>query len=139
MVYVDTSVLIALIIHEQRSKEVISWYEDCKEELVAAVWCVTEFSSALGIKQRTKQISETQANRAWNAFEKLCSNDLNLLALDSKTYFKAAELSLQYETGLRAGDSLHLASALACESKKMATLDEVLAQNARTHKLKMVI
>jgi len=137
MVYVDTSVLIALILNEPKSTEVLNWYESCKEELVSAVWCVTEFSSALGIKQRTQQITESQAQKAWEAFDHLCSNDLNLLPLEPKIFFKAAELALKYQSALRAGDSLHLSAALATPSKKIATLDEVMAKNAKALKFRL--
>ena len=47
MLYVDTSVLVALCTHEEKTESVIRWYQGCKSELASAVWCVTEFSSAL--------------------------------------------------------------------------------------------
>jgi uncharacterized protein with PIN domain len=52
MVYVDTSVLVALCVREPKSAAVTRWYAACREELVCAVWCMTEFASALGIKLR---------------------------------------------------------------------------------------
>jgi len=39
-------------------------------------------------------------------------------------------------SGLRAGDALHLAVALAAKTKSMATLDDVLARNAKRMKIK---
>jgi predicted nucleic acid-binding protein len=56
MVYVDTSVLVPLSLNEPLSAAVASWYAREKGELVAAAWCVPEFASALGIKQRTGAI-----------------------------------------------------------------------------------
>ena len=61
MVYVDTSVLVPLFLNEPHSKATAEWYSREKGELVAAVWCVTEFASALGIKQRTGAIDAEQA------------------------------------------------------------------------------
>ena len=49
MVYVDSSVLVALHLNEPRSADVARWYAACSDELVSAMWCVTEFASALGI------------------------------------------------------------------------------------------
>jgi uncharacterized protein len=60
MIYVDTSVLVALCFNEPKSSDVRFWYGERTEELVSGVWCVTEFASALGIKQRTGQISQLQ-------------------------------------------------------------------------------
>ena len=60
-IYVDTSALVALVVNEPRSTAVADWYARAKGELVSAVWCVTEFASALGIKQRTGQLDQEQA------------------------------------------------------------------------------
>ena len=56
MIYVDTSVLVALYTRESSSAVVSSWYADCTGELVSSAWCVSEFASALCIKQRTGQL-----------------------------------------------------------------------------------
>ena len=136
MVYVDTSVLVALCVNEPMSAAVARWYATCTEELTSAAWCVTEFASALGIKQRTAQISAGQGASAWQAFERLCAGDLQLLPVEPATFHRAAVLTLDASTGLRAGDALHLASALDVKAKAMATLDDVLARNARRMKIK---
>ncbi len=137
MVYVDTSVLVALHLNEPRSADVARWYAACTDELVSAMWCVTEFASALGIKQRTSQITETEGQEAWQRFERLCASDLQLLPVEPATFHRAAVLTLDATTGLRAGDSLHLAVALEAKAKSLATLDSVLAKNARKMKLKL--
>ncbi len=138
MIYVDTSVLVALCTHEARSHDVNAWYRACRDELVTAFWCVTEFSSALGMKQRTGQISQAQANLAGERFERLCANDLHLLPIEPDDYFRAAGLVLDPAQGLRAGDALHLAVALRVGAKSMATLDVRLAENAARMKLKLI-
>ncbi|SAL82960.1 hypothetical protein AWB68_06722 [Caballeronia choica] len=135
-VYVDTSVLVPLCVNEPMSAAVAKWYAGCTDELTSAVWCVTEFASALGIKQRTGQISADQGASAWQAFERLCAGDLQLLPLEPHTFHRAAALTLDASTGLRAGDALHLACALDARVKAMATLDDVLARNAGRMKIK---
>lgn len=139
MVYVDTSVLVALHLNEARSNDVAGWYGACADELVSAVWCVTEFASALAIKQRTGQITADQGRAAWLRFERLCANDLQLLPVQASSLHRAALLTLDAATGLRAGDALHLASALDADVTSMATLDEVLARNAKRLKLKLAV
>ncbi|MDW3682311.1 type II toxin-antitoxin system VapC family toxin [Cupriavidus sp. CV2] len=135
MVYVDTSVLVALCVNEPMSHAVSQWYAACTEEMASAAWCVTEFASALGIKQRTKQLSIEQGASAWQTFERLCAGDLQLLPVEPHTFHRAAVLTLDASTGLRAGDALHLASALDAKAKTMATLDDVLARNAKRMKM----
>ena len=138
MVYVDTSVLVALFLPEGRSADVERWYSASDDELISSTWCVTEFASALSIKQRTGQIDEPAAQKAWQQFERLCANDLQLLPLDPTTFHRAAVLTLDPASSLRAGDALHLAAALDAKAKSMATLDEVLARNAKRMRLKLV-
>jgi predicted nucleic acid-binding protein len=138
MIYVDTSALVALCTNEPKSVNVAKWYGACTEELTSAAWCVTEFASALGIKQRTGQITAAQAATAWQSFERLCASDLQLLPVEPSTFHRAAVLTLDAATNLRAGDALHLAAALDAKVKGMATLDEVLARNAKVLKIKPV-
>ncbi|MDD5297500.1 MAG: type II toxin-antitoxin system VapC family toxin [Rhodocyclaceae bacterium] len=138
MIYLDTSVLVALFANEARSAEVSNWYAGCAEELVSTVWCVTEFASALGIKQRTGQMDQAAAQAAWHQFERLCANDLKLLPLEPTVFHRAALLALEAASGLRSGDSLHLAAALAAGAGSMATLDGVLAKNASRLGLSLV-
>lgn len=137
--YVDTSVLVALCVNEPKSEDVSRWYGKSKDQLVSSVWCVTEFASALGIKQRTKQITMEQAQVAWQNFQRLCANDLTLLSPDAEIFHQAALLTLDASTGLRAGDALHLASALQANAKRMATLDELFARSAKQRKIKIVV
>jgi hypothetical protein len=138
MLYLDTSVLVALCTNEAKTAEVVNWYAACTDELASAAWCVTEFASALGIKQRTGQLTESQAQAAWVKFERMCANDLQLLPVEAMTFHKAAMLTMNVAEGLRAGDALHLACAMQAKAAGMVTLDAVLAKNAKRHKVKPV-
>jgi uncharacterized protein len=138
MVYVDTSALVALIVNEPHSEAVARWYARVKGELVSAVWCVTEFASALGIKQRTGQLDKAQADAAWERFGRLVANDLRLLPLEAVLFHRAATLTREVTSALRAGDALHLACAELAGAKAMATLDDVLGRNAQKMKIKPV-
>lgn len=139
MVYVDTSVLVPLFLNESHSLAVADWYAHEKSELVAATWCIPEFASALGIKQRVGAIDAQQARGAWARFERMVAADLRLLPVDPANFHRAAELVLDAENALRAGDALHLACAEAAGAKQMATLDDVLSRNARRLKIMPVV
>ena len=138
MVYVDTSVLVAMVVREAKSRAVDRWYSACTDDLVSSTWCVTEFASALGIKQRTGQLDESEALVAWQQFERLCANDLQLLPVDPSTYHRAAILTLDAGSGLRAGDALHLAAAHDAKAVSMATLDAMLAKNAKRKGMEII-
>ncbi len=138
MVYVDTSVLVPLFLNEPHSLAASDWYAHEKSELVAAAWCIPEFASALGIKQRTGAIDAQQAQRAWESFKRMVAADLRLLPVEPASFHRAAELVLDAASTLRAGDALHLACAEAAGAKRMATLDDVLSRNAQRLKMKLV-
>jgi len=138
MVYVDTSVLVPLFLNEPHSVAAADWYARERSALVAAAWCIPEFASALGIKQRTGAIDAQQAQGAWTRFERMVAADLRLLPVEPTHFHRAAELVLDASSALRAGDALHLACAEAVGAKQMATLDDALSRNALRLKIKPV-
>jgi len=138
MIYVDTSALVALIVKEPGSATVSAWYAAARSELVSAAWCVTEFGSALGLKQRTAQLDADQVQQAWQRFQRLVANDLRLLPVEPADFHRAALLTLDGASGIRAGDALHLACAERAGAKGIVTLDAVMARNAQRMKLKPV-
>ena len=138
MIYVDTSVLVALCVREPMTAAVSRWYASVKDELISGTWCVTEFASALGIKRRSGQMTEAQSVFAWQSFERMCASDIQLTPIEPPVFHHAAVLTLDASTGLRAGDALHLATALDCRARTIATLDIVLASNSKKKKIKPV-
>ena len=137
MVYMDTSAIVALIVPEPDSTTVARWYTETQSGLVSAVWCVTEFASALGIKQRTGQLDAQQAGQAWLSFERLVANDLELVPLDPAVFHRAASMAIDAGTALRAGDALHLACAEQVKARELATLDAVMARHAERLQIKL--
>jgi predicted nucleic acid-binding protein len=138
MVYVDPSALVALIVNEPGSAGVASWYAAEKNELVSAAWCVTEFGSALGLKQRTGQLDADQARAAWERFERLVASDVRLVPVETVDFHRAAMLTLDAQRGIRAADALHLACAERAGARGLATLDGLMVKNARRVRLKPV-
>ncbi|SAK50848.1 hypothetical protein AWB79_01684 [Caballeronia hypogeia] len=116
---------------------VSNWYASVKDDLISVAWRVTEFAGALGIKRRTGQLTEEQSTFAWQSFERMCASDLQLTPIEPPVFHQAT-LTLDGSTGLRAGDALHLATALDCNAKTIATLDTVLANNSKRKKIRLV-
>ena len=61
-----------------------------------------------------------------------------MIYLELASFHRAAVLTLDASSGLRAGDAHHLAAALDSGAKSLATLDAVLAKKAVRLKLKRV-
>jgi len=136
MVYVDTSVLVPLFLNEPHSVAAADWYARERSELVAAAWCIPEFASALGIKQRTGAIDAQQAQGAWTRFERMVAADLRLLPVEPTHFHRAAELVLDASSALRAGDALHLACARDAGLKEIYSHDRHLLAAASHFGLK---
>ena len=139
MIYVDTSIFVALCTSEPKSDAVDKWHNNSSAKMISSTWAFTEFSSALSLKVRTNQITEKQSREAWKKFDTLCQNDIELLPIESKTYYSAGILVIDGKSNLRAGDALHLAAAKAFKAKLIITLDKVLEKNASRLKIKTIV
>jgi predicted nucleic acid-binding protein len=135
MVYIDTSVVVALLAREPKSVDVMAWFRTLDAPPTSADWLVAEFSSAISIKVRSGQIGEAQGRRLRKEFAELVSAGLRLVAVSRQAIHRAAELIAQHQSGLRSGDSLHLAMALELGAEQIATLDATLARNAKRNGL----
>ena len=91
------------------------------------------------MKQQTAQLDADQARTAWSWFERLVANDVRLLPVETVDFHRAAMLTLDAASGIRAGDALHLACAERAGARSLVTLDAVMAKNARRVKLKPVV
>ena len=138
MIYVDTSVIVALLTVEPGTQAVTTWYAGLRDTPACSDWLLTEFSSALSIKLRTGQINETNAKRVRKEFELLAEGGLRIAPVSRDAFGRAAEMVRLHDHGLRAGDSLHLAVALELGASHMATLDGTLAANAKRLGMKLV-
>ena len=138
MLYVDTSVIVALLTTEPKTRDVTAWFAELKDTPVCADWLLTEFASAISIKVRVGQLTETHARRVRSQFSELAAGGLRPVPVSRDAFRRAAELVAKHRQGLRAGDSLHLAVALELSADQMATLDTTLAENARRRGLAVV-
>ena len=140
MLYVDTSIFVALCTKEAKSVAINKWYESSREsKLISSIWAFTEFASALSIKERTGQITSKENKSAWKLFETICNNDIELLPIDNKIFYSAGLLVLDSSSKLRSGDALHLAAAKSFKAKFIITLDKVLEKNAVRLKIKTLM
>lgn len=139
MVYVDTSAIVALLTVEPKTQDVMAWYAGLREVPYCADWLLTEFSSAISIKLRARQLTETHAKLVRKEFNLLAAGGLRLVPVSRAAFKQAADMVKQHRYGLRAGDSLHLAVALELGASHMATLDGTLAENAERKRLRCIV
>jgi predicted nucleic acid-binding protein len=138
MIYLDTSAAVPLFVQEPASEAVDAWLESCTDPIISSDWIVTEFASALSIKVRRGEINARQARAAWKDFDAFCNSGLRLLPVSHKAFKQAAMMTLNAPSGLRAGDSLHLAMALEAGASGLSTADETLENNAKAKGLNVI-
>jgi len=126
--YLDTSVLVAAFTHEAETARMQQWLRDqAAATLAVSEWVAAEFSSALALKMRSRQITATNRADALAAFARLVEESFTLLAISGLQFRTAARFADRYELGLRAGDALHLAIC-ADHGAALCTLDRMLGK-----------
>jgi predicted nucleic acid-binding protein len=138
MVYLDTSAAVPLFVAEPSSDLIERWFGACDIPVVSSDWIVTEFASALSIKERTGALTSKDAKASWRSFETFCRSGLRLAPVSRRAFEEAAKLVRDPAHGLRSSDALHLAVALEIGVKTLATLDTMMASNAKRLKMKTV-
>ncbi len=132
MHYLDTSLLVAALTNEAMTDASQRWLaEQPAGSLAISDWVVTEFSAALSMKLRERQISIGTRAEVLAAFARLADESLEVWPVTRSDYRTAARFADQHASGLRAGESLHLAIS-AGRGAKLSTLDRGMIAAART-------
>ncbi|SDY60403.1 hypothetical protein SAMN05661080_04009 [Modestobacter sp. DSM 44400] len=131
MRYLDASVLVSAITNEPSSTEIRVWLgSQPPDELLISDWVSTEVAAAMSRKVRMGAIADARRRQAMRTFTALSTGTLTSSAVTRPDFRHAAELAERHETGLRAGDALHLAIA-ARLGATLHTLDVRQAEAGR--------
>jgi predicted nucleic acid-binding protein len=130
LIYLDTSVVVALLTPEPDSERALRWFEGCRQPLISSDWLITETHSALGIKQRHHGLTPTARSAAVERLERLLQGGMELRSLDRERFRQAAALLHDPVLALRAGDALHLAAALHGHCRELASFDSRMSRAA---------
>ncbi|MBV8798631.1 MAG: type II toxin-antitoxin system VapC family toxin [Alphaproteobacteria bacterium] len=123
--YFDTSFLMPLVRREPTTGEVEKFLrQQPQAELSTSHWARVEFCSGIARDVRMKVMTREDAALAIADFESKMSPGFSLLPIASPDCELAHEFLQRYETGLRAGDALHLAIARNNNAQAIYSLDD---------------
>jgi uncharacterized protein len=128
--YLDTSLLVAALTKEPKTTQVQRWLrEQAATTFAISDWVITEFSAAMSLKVRSRQITTAGRAAALGRFTLWAEESFNLLAVSSLHFRTAARFADQYALGVRAADALHIAIC-AGHGATLCTLDHRLGAAA---------
>lgn len=138
--YVDTSVLVAAHIREPFTDIAQAWLAaQSAGGLLISTWALVECDSAMAIKVRRGELDAAGQAAAIADIGAFAAHFAPFVVPLDADYLRARALCRHAASGLRAGDSLHLAIARRLEAFHFATLDNILATNAAAHGMATVI
>jgi len=127
--YLDTSVLVSILVDEARSQLAREWWKRASGENVIRAFAALEIAAVVSRRVRTGATSEDEAREVLRDFDLLreaCASHVH-----RRADFDLAEgLTRDFPTKLAAPDALHLASAINLDAT-LVTFDERLTEAAR--------
>jgi len=138
MLYFDTSFLAPLILQEPTSARVERFIAGLPAgELAISHWTLVEFASLLAREVRMGGIDDEAAREADAQFDSVVTESFVVLLPSARDFELAKAYVGNYETGLRAGDALHLAIATNRRVKMVYSLDKTLLKAGKLLDLPM--
>ena len=133
MRYFDTSFLVPLILPEATSEPIAGFFDrQPAEDLTTGHWTRVEFASLLAREVRMGGLDASTAREAGSRFEAMIDESFVVLLPNRDDFDRAREWLGHFETGLRAGDALHLAIAWNRGSDAIYSLDKRMIAAGKT-------
>jgi hypothetical protein len=127
VLYFDTRFLVPLILPEATSDSIAAFVGGLStEEFAVSHWTRVEFSSLIAREVRMGGLDVQTATRADARFESMVNESFSVLLPNADDFGLAKRYLGRFETGLRAGDALHLAIANNHRAEVIYTLDRTL-------------
>jgi predicted nucleic acid-binding protein len=127
MLYFDTSFLVPLLLPEPTSDRIAAFVRELPaNQFTVSHWTRVEFSSLIAREVRMGGLDGRAAARADARFEAMVEESFAVLSPKPEDFGLAKQYLGRFETGLRAGDALHLAIASNHQAGMIYSLDKTL-------------
>lgn len=128
MLYLDTSLLVTVVVPESETAQARRWLAAAPVgHAVVSPWVLTEFASALSVRQRSLSLDSAGREQAEAALAALLADVLTVVPLETGAFVRSQAMCARHELGLRAPDALHLACVEALDAV-LCTRDGVQAR-----------
>jgi predicted nucleic acid-binding protein len=125
VLYFDTSFLAPLVLPESTSEKIAAFVRRLPvEELTVSHWTRVEFSSLIARDVRMSVLDAAAGERADARFEAMVDASFAVLLPNADDFGLAKRYLGKFNTGLRAGDALHLAIAGNRQAEAFYSLDK---------------
>lgn len=132
MLYFDTSFLAPLVVSEATSRTITGFFDALDDaERATSHWTRVECASLIARLVRMDQIDTVTASQYSAQFEDLITGSFKVFLPESGDFDRARRLLAVANTGLRAGDALHLAIAANRDAARIYTLDKGFVRAGR--------
>ena len=127
MLYFDTSFLVPLILPEATSDRITAFVRELPaEHLTVSHWTWVEFGSLIAREVRMGGLDAAAAVRADARFGAMLDESFAVLLPNADDFDLARQYLGRFDSGLRAGDALHLAIARNNHADSIYSLDKTL-------------
>ena len=131
MLYLDSCVVVALLVAEPHSSRTDSWIAaQAGREIALSLWVEVEAAAALSAKARAGQLDDRILRRARSGFSRMAAS-VRSLPIGQRQFEAAIRFAEIEAAKLSGGDALHLAIS-AVAGATLWTLDKRLADACRT-------
>lgn len=136
--YLDTSVLVALILPDAHSQNADAWLKKVNPTLVTSDFCTIEFAAVVSRRVRMNNLSVPTANLALRTLDGWLARTAQVVPCAPHHMALAAALVRDFPTKLMAPDAIHLAVTKILGAT-IATFDSRLAEAAQRHAVAIAI
>ena len=131
MLYLDSCVVVALLVAESHSSRTDAWVAaQAGSEITLSLWVGVEVAATLSAKARAGELDDRVLRAARSAFTRMAAS-MRSLPTGPRQFEAAARFAEIEAAKLSGGDALHLAIS-AEAGATLCTLDKRLAEACRT-------
>ena len=136
--YLDTSVVVALLLQDAHSSRADAWLIREKPTFLASDFCTVEFAAVVSRRVRMKRLTAETANLAFGRFDDWLSRTVQIVRCAPEHMAAAGQIVRDFTSKLSAPDAIHLAIT-RLSGATLATFDDRLAEAARRHAVPVMI